>query len=33
MGHFRDKCPEPVESSDEGGGTKKAVGANAAKGD
>jgi hypothetical protein len=33
MGHFRNKCPEPVESSDEEEGAKKAVGANAAKSD
>ena len=32
MGHFRDKCPEPVDSSDEGG-AKKAGGANAEKSD
>ena len=32
MGHFRDKCPEPVDSPDEGG-AKKAGGANAAKSD
>jgi hypothetical protein len=31
MGHFCDKCPEPVESSDEEGGAKKAVGVNGAK--
>lgn len=31
MGHFRDKCPEPVESSDEEGGVKEASGVNAAE--
>lgn len=32
-GHFRNKCPEPVESSDEEGGVKKAGGVNAAESD